>query len=190
MLKIFLSFFVFAKVPVQKEIHKKTNDYLRGITSIAGGFSQTNPDGEKIQGYFWLKRPKGKSGKIRIDYVNGQRIYANDKDVVIYDLKNKTKTDPISTQDTPATFLLIKRIDLSEFDPFYKIKKDEIQAILKTKNADVTLYFELYPKTHNIKYLKGWKINDIQENITTVHFDTRTIHINNPSLVSERLFLE
>jgi outer membrane lipoprotein-sorting protein len=188
MLSLIVSFFMVCKASPHKDLHKKVTQYLHGINAIVGSFIQTNPDETKVEGYFWLKRPKEKTGKIRIDYVNGQRIYGDDKTVVIYDLVNNTKTDPIPSEDTPATFLFAKRIDLSQFSPYYKMKNDQISVLLKTKNADMTLFFELYPKTSNIKTLKGWHILDIQGNVTVVKFNPSTLHINDLTLVKDSLF--
>lgn len=188
MLNVIFSFFMICEASSQKDLHKKVTQYFHGITSIVGSFVQINPDETKVEGYFWLKRPKEKTGKIRIDYVNGQRIYGDDKSVVIYDLVNNTKTDPIPSEDTPATFLFAKRLDLSQFSPHYKMKNNQISVLLKTKNADMTLFFELYPRTSNIKTLKGWHILDIQGNVTIVTFNPVALHINDLRLVKDSLF--
>lgn len=173
--------------PQKMPLEKQVDGYLKGITSLMGSFVQYNPDKTQVEGCFWLKRPHKKMGKMRIDYVNGQRIMANDKNVIIYDLAQKTATDPIPTEDTPAAFLLTRRIHLKDFSPKCSFKEGQLHLSLKDRNADITLFFSLY-KNKNIKALVGWHIVDIQGNETWVHFGEKTLHINDDGLVPETLF--
>ena len=168
-------------------LEKQVDIYLKGITALVGSFTQYNPDKTQVEGYFWLKSPRGEMGRMRIDYTNGQRIMANHKNVIIYDLARKTATDPISTEDTPAAFLLTRRIHLKDFSPKCSFKKGQLHLFLKDRNADVTLFFSLY-ENKNIKALIGWHIVDIQGNETRVKFTETTLHINDDKLVPERLF--
>ncbi len=125
---------------------------------------------------------------MRIDYINGQRIYGDAKHVVIYDLVNKTKSDPIDAEDTPAALLFSKRVDLKQFLPVCKIKNKQLKVLLRTPNAEVTLFFSL--KEDQVIYsLLGWHILDGQGNVTVVKFDQNSLKINAADLVEDRILL-
>jgi outer membrane lipoprotein-sorting protein len=84
--------------------------YLNNLRSLRANFVQINPDGSKVTGKLYLKRPD----KMRLDYDPPSKllIVANGWDVAYQDGKLK-QVNHVFTSQTPLGFLLSKHIRLS-----------------------------------------------------------------------------
>jgi outer membrane lipoprotein-sorting protein len=88
---------------------KDVSKYFNDLKQLKGSFNQTNADGKRMRGKFFIKQP----GKFRFDYSGGSKmiIVSDGKMLSIQDLDLKTDSS-WELDRTPFRLLLRKDVDL------------------------------------------------------------------------------
>lgn len=139
---------------------------FNGFGTMNGEFIQTAPNGNTLQGYFFIQRP----GKIRFYYSppSYTDIIADGKTLSIEDRKLKTQ-DIYPLSKTPLKVLLSENLDLAR-DPRVRnaMLADDIVSVVVEQESlfgdgVLTLIFE-----RENALLRQWTIRDAQGYDTTV----------------------
>lgn len=134
--------------------------------TMNGEFIQTAPNGDTLQGHFFIERP----GKIRFYYSapSYTDIIADGKTLSIEDRKLKTQ-DIYPLSKTPLKVLLSEKLDLAR-DKRVKsasVADDIVSVVVEQESlfgdGILTLIFE-----RKTSLLRQWTIRDAQGNDTTV----------------------
>lgn len=152
--------------PNERDLARKVEVYLNGITTFSARFTQLAPDGSLATGQVDLQRP----GKMRIDYDPPSRILliATDWRLVFVDSAVE-QMNIIPLSETPLAVLLDEKIVLDGEITVSSVKRQagEIELTLhKTKAADqgrLVLYLAESPME-----LRRWAVTDAQGLTTTV----------------------
>lgn len=156
-----------ALTAAQKTLVRRVESYLNSITTLQSTFFQQASTNEFAEGQIFLSRP----GKMRIEYKapNPILIVATG-DYLSYVDKELKNVTHIPVKDTPAAFLLNKRIG---FDPkrvaFYEVVEEDGAVFLTVgERADpfsgrLTLIFRTNPLS-----LRKWTVVDAQGTITDI----------------------
>lgn len=173
---------------IAMESTTKYENYLNGIKTLAGDFSQSNSKGHRAQGKIQISRP----GKMRLAYAPPSHllIVADGKWLITKD-KQADEVNYVSLENTPAAFILRPRVRFSGDVAITSIvprdnNTTEI-SLIRTEDPDagyITLVFQDNPIS-----LKGWRINDPQgvtqvvlSNIqTNVQLPAGLFHIESPN---------
>lgn len=134
--------------------------------TMNGEFIQTAPNGDTLQGHFFIQRP----GKIRFYYAapSYTDIIADGKTLSIEDRKLKTQ-DIYPLSKTPLKVLLSERLDLARDKRVQKVDlaEDIISVVVEQESllgdGTLTLIFE-----RESSLLRQWTIRDAQGYDTTV----------------------
>lgn len=139
---------------------------LNGNKTMNGEFIQTAPNGNTLQGYFFIERP----GKIRFYYSKPSYtdIIADGKTLSIEDRRLKTQ-DIYPLSKTPLKVLLSEKLDLAR-DPRVKnasVAEDIVSVTVEQESligdSLLTLIFE-----RKNSLLRQWSISDSRGGETTV----------------------
>ncbi len=134
--------------------------------TMNGEFIQTAPNGDTLQGYFFIQRP----GKIRFYYSKPSftDIISDGKTLSIEDRKLKTQ-DIYPLSKTPLRVLLSEKLDLAR-DPRVRqasIAEDIVSVVVEQESlfgdGILTLIFD-----RENSLLRQWTIRDANGNDTTV----------------------
>ena len=146
-------------------------DYLQGLTSARGTFSETGPNGQTMRGNFYLKRP----GKMRFEYTNpeGLVVVADGNNVMRYDPRlNVFRQAPLSA--TPLSAFLARNINLSSGVRIDRVTRTDNGAFAivarsssRPNDGSITLAFAGSPMR-----LQQWIITDAQGQQTRTHLLT------------------
>lgn len=143
------------------------SQYLNGLTTAKGAFTQVNDDGTISTGTIFIKRP----GRIRFEYnpPDKQLVLASGGTVVIYDPKTNEPPESYPLARTPLSIILAKNVNLSRARMVVGHTADD-------KTTTVTAQDPEHPEYGNIQLvftanpteLRQWVINDDGGNRTTV----------------------
>ncbi|MEM7443305.1 MAG: outer membrane lipoprotein carrier protein LolA [Pseudomonadota bacterium] len=146
----------------------RVQGYLDGLTTLQARFSQISPDGEVVQGDFYLQRP----GLMRLEYDTEPYLYvANGRFIYFYDeaMGSRSNTE---IGETLADFILREDVRLSGNVTVMDIRSDP-QAIqldlIQTQDptaGQMTLIFDADPIA-----LSSWVVIDAQYQTTQVILD-------------------
>lgn len=139
---------------------------FNGSKTMNGEFIQTAPNGDTLQGYFFIERP----GKIRFYYSAPSHtdIIADGKTLSIEDRKLKTQ-DIYPLSKTPLKVLLSEKLNLSRDKRVKNVSiADDIVSVVVEQESlfgdgTLTLVFE-----RKNSLLRQWTIRDAQGHDTTV----------------------
>ena len=158
-----------------ESVHKY-EQYLNGIKTLSGDFTQVNSKGHSITGKIEMSRP----GKMRLTYnpPSNLLIIANGKWLITIDRK-ADEVDYVSLENTPAAFIL---------QPYIQFKGDvEVTTFIpKGETTEISLvrkeepdagYLTLVFKENPIA-LKEWSIIDAQGVETRVILSNTRSNIN------------
>jgi outer membrane lipoprotein-sorting protein len=155
---------------------------LTSIQTLVGDFSQDGPDGNRVDGQFYVQKP----GKIRFEYNPPSPIdvIADGRSVVVRNRVLATQ-DPYPLSQTPLRLLLADHLDLS--------KDANVIGVLANSTAFAIVIEEqlLLIGTHRLKLIFGakdfqlrqWIVTDPQGYDTTVSlYNLDTVTKPNPDL--------
>lgn len=155
-----------AGTPDPKTVQKIEN-YLNGIKSYRATIHQTMDTGEKRTGHIYMLRDGQKTyGKLRIEYAPPvEDLFVVDGESCKFYDSQANEVQSFNVDDTPASFLLARRIDL----------KNNLKVVDQTTSDDGTLklkivksgdesggYLTLKFSTNPILKMNGWSIKDPQ----------------------------
>ena len=146
---------------------------LRGISTMRASFSQTDRNGQSVNGIMTLKRP----GKIRFEYAKGVPllIVSNGRSLTMVDYEvNQVQRWPIS--NSPLGALLDPNRDVKKYG---KLRDTGNRNVLSVEVRDpgkpefgvITLVFVRNSSAPGGWQLTNWVALDAQNNRTTVRLD-------------------
>lgn len=143
-------------------------DYLEGVDTLAGDFTQIAPSGGVSAGRFYLRRP----GLLRFEYdpptpllivANSGLVYVRDEDL--------ETTDSYPVGRTPLKFLLRDRIDLDEAEVVAVDRGvDTVAVTLASLDEETQGELSIIVSAPEMQ-LKRWIVRDLQNGITVVTLD-------------------
>lgn len=177
-----LSSYVNAEIPdAHKVTVKRIQGYLNGIKTFKARITQINPNQQQLSGTIYINRKTdGNYGKLRIEYDQKDQnlIVADGENLILHNPVTK-ENQPYSIEQTPAAFLLQKKLDLEDAVTVKSLteKNGKVELVM-TKfgagDASVTLKFSTEPM---LKF-NGWVVVDAQGNRTDVNLDDVVIGID------------
>lgn len=143
------------------DVPPKFENYLNGLKTLSGHFTQTNGYGRSTTGVIQISRP----GKMRLTYDPPcpLLIVADGKWLITKD-READQVDYVSLENTPAAFILRSEVRFSGHDVEVTnlvVKEDTTEiSLIRTEDPDagyITLVFQDNPVA-----LKEWSIIDAQ----------------------------
>ena len=140
---------------------KDVSKYFNELKQLKGNFTQTNPDGKRLRGKFFIKQP----GRFRFDYGSGSKmiIVSDGKFLSIQDLDLKTDSS-WELDRTPFRLLLRKDVDLLRDASVLEVQDvdDLIILSVQDKNPDTLGRIKLFLSKKPTLELKEWVTTDPQ----------------------------
>lgn len=144
----------------------RISNYLNGIGTMKGNFTQIGPDGDISEGKFYMRRP----GRIRFEYAppNPTLIVSDGFWVGIYDTQDNT-LDRFPLSETPLDLLLRDRVDLTSDGAIQSIERSAGRLRVRAtdpaapQQGTLTMIFN-----NNPLELVQWVVTDAQGLKTTV----------------------
>lgn len=143
------------------------SQYLNGLQSAKGAFTQVNDDGTISTGTIYIKRP----GRIRFEYnpPDNALVLASGGTVVIFDPKTNEPPESYPLARTPLSIILDKNVNLNR-------ARMVVGHTADAKTTTVTAQDPEHPEYGNIQLvftanpveLRQWVINDDAGSRTTV----------------------
>lgn len=89
----------------------EVSEYLNGLQTAQGGFTQINADGTLSTGQIYIKRP----GRIRFEYnaPDNSLVLAGGGQVAIFDPRSNNGPDRYPLNQTPLKIILERNVDLA-----------------------------------------------------------------------------
>ena len=143
------------------------SNYLNGLKTAKGAFTQVNDDGTISTGTIFIKRP----GRIRFEYnpPEKQLVLASGGTVVIYDPKTNEPPESYPLARTPLSTILAKNVNLSRARMVVGHKSDGKSTTVKAQDPEHPEYGNIeLVFTANPVELRQWVINDDAGSRTTV----------------------
>jgi outer membrane lipoprotein-sorting protein len=143
------------------------SDYLNGLVSAQGPFTQINDDGTLATGMLYLSRP----GRMRFEYdpPNSAVVIAGAGAVVIQDPKSNQPPETYPLNRTPLSLLLAKTVDLDRADMVVGHRFDGAATVVSAEDPDAPEYGSIdLMFTANPVSLWKWVIYDGSGGKTTV----------------------
>lgn len=158
--------------PDDQALVQTATDYLQGLKTVSGRFTQISANGAASAGVFYMQRP----GKARFQYDPPAQmlVVADGYNVSIYDGRLKS-FDQYPLGQTPLVLLLGRQVRFDRGVVVSEVNRTEegfsITARDARKQAEgrITLYFGGDPLA-----LKGWTVIDAQGQETRVHLGALT----------------
>lgn len=150
----------FAMSEHEGAVLREISGALARVQTMNGEFVQFNPDGQQLQGRFFIARP----GRVRFQYDPPAtvRVIADGKSVLVFDKKLQTY-DIWPLSQTPLRLLLDSELDLSTTDKVTAIgvAPDLVEIVLQdeTRFSAGTLNLIFDRVTHE---LRQWTVTDQQ----------------------------
>ena len=143
-------------------------DYLEGVGTLQGDFTQIAPSGAVSTGRFYLRRP----GLLRFEYdpptpllivANGGMVYVRD------DALDTTDSYPLGR--TPLKFLLRKKVDLNDAKAIAVDRGvDTVAVTFASQKEETEGELTVIVEAPEMK-LARWIVRDLQHGITVVDLD-------------------
>lgn len=139
---------------------RRISHALSQVQTMDGEFVQFNPDGNQLQGKFYIARP----GRVRFQYdpPTTVRVVADGKSVLVFDKKLQTY-DIWPLSQTPLRLLLDSELDLATTDKVTRVgvASDLVEVVLQdeTRFSAGTLNLIFDRKTSE---LRQWTVTDQQ----------------------------
>ena len=149
------------------------SNYLNGLKTASGEFTQFNEDGSTSTGTLLIKRP----GRMRFEYNPPETalVFANNGAVVIIDRKSNLPPETYPLKRTPLSLILARKVDLDQAKMVVGHDYDGTSTIVRAQdpNNPETGFIDLM-FTNNPIELHRWKITDSNGGQTTVELGELT----------------
>jgi outer membrane lipoprotein-sorting protein len=145
----------------QLEIVQKLTTYFNDMGDMKGDFQQISPDGKRLRGKIYVKRPN--SFRFEYNRPSRQLIISDGKSMIIQDLDLKTD-DRWGLDKTPFRIILRKDVDLLRDARILEVSdtEDKIVMTLQDKNPDTVGRLKLLFQKAPAMELKEWVTIDSQ----------------------------
>ncbi|SMC52546.1 LolA family protein [Primorskyibacter flagellatus] len=143
------------------------SNYLNGLTSAKGAFTQINDDGTISTGTIYIKRP----GKVRFEYNPPEQalVLAYAGEVAIFDKKTGQGPDRYPLARTPLSIILDRNVNLARANMVTAQGYDGTATTVTAQDPDHPEYGNIQLKfTGPPVQLRQWIIRDDSGSTTTV----------------------
>ncbi|SFD66258.1 LolA family protein [Roseivivax sediminis] len=143
------------------------SNYLNGISSASGQFTQVNADETISTGTIYIQRP----GKVRFEYDPPEQalVIANNGTVVVFDKKVNAAPETYPLRQTPLSIILAQNVNLGQAGMVTRHDYDGTATIVTAQDPRNPEYGSIQMKfTGNPVELRQWVINDSDGTSTTV----------------------
>ncbi len=143
------------------------SDYLNGMTTAKGAFTQINGDGTISTGTIYIKRP----GRVRFEYnaPDSGLVVAGSNTVVVYDKKSNQPPETYPLSRTPLSIILARNVNLGQAKMVTGHSYDGTATTVTAQDPDNPQYGNIQMKfTGPQPQLRQWIINDGNGGQTTV----------------------
>ncbi|MCX7565651.1 outer membrane lipoprotein carrier protein LolA [Sulfitobacter sp. F26169L] len=143
------------------------SNYLNGMTTAKGEFTQINSDGTISTGTIYIKRP----GRVRFEYnaPDTGLVVAGSNTVVIYDTKSNQPPETYPLSRTPLSIILARNVNLNQAKMVTGHSYDGTATTVTAQDPENPQYGNIQMKfTGPSPELRQWIINDGNGSQTTV----------------------
>jgi len=143
------------------------SNYLNGLRTAQGFFTQINGDGSYSTGNIYIKRP----GRVRFEYnpPDAALVVAGSNTVVIHDPKSNEPPESYPLRRTPLSIILADEVNLGAARMVTGHDYDGTATIVTAQDPENPEYGNIQMKfTGNPVELRQWVINDDAGGSTTV----------------------
>ena len=162
-----------SQASVNPEIVSRVESYLRNLKTAKADFVQTAPNGRRLSGTFYLKRP----GRLRFEY-DGIKdfIVADGTFVYFYDSELESQSHaPIG--QSPADFLLREDLSLTDnkdiaIGQAFETSEEIVITLSRKEDPQagaLTLFFKILGDSTIM--LDEWIVKDARDNLTKVDLE-------------------
>ncbi len=152
------------------------SQYLNGLQTAQGEFTQINDDGTINTGTIYIKRP----GRIRFEYKPPEKtlVLASANTVAVFDPKSNAGPETYPLDKTPLSIILAKNVNLGQARMVVGHSFDGTATVVTAQDPAHPEYGNIQLKfTANPVQLRQWVINDDSGSSTTVILgDMKTGH--------------
>ncbi len=153
--------------PEQTAAIERVSNYFDTLTTLAGRFVQTDPDGTKTKGKFYVKRP----GKFRFEYARpSTKVVVSDGRFLAIEESDANTEETYELNDTPFRMILRQDVNLLRDAQVLQVAESDsqIELVLKDKDPDVGAAIKIVMTKGEELVLRGWITRDAQGLETTV----------------------
>ena len=146
---------------------RQISNYLNGLQTAQGGFTQINADGTLSTGQIYIKRP----GRIRFEYNPPEEamVLAGGGQLAIFDPRSNTGPDRYPLSRTPLSILLRENVNLEAENMVTNLGSDGTTTTVTAQDPDNPQYGNLQLVfTANPVELRQWIVTDDLGTQTTV----------------------
>ena len=146
---------------------RQISNYLNGLQTAQGGFTQINADGTLSTGQIYIKRP----GRIRFEYNPPEEamVLAGGGQLAIFDPRSNTGPDRYPLSRTPLSILLRENVNLEAENMVTNLASDGTTTTVTAQDPDNPQYGNLQLVfTANPVELRQWIVTDDLGTQTTV----------------------
>ncbi len=167
MKKILIALFLLASPAAAEKLSLNAiSNYLNGLQTAKGKFTQVNGDGSISTGTMYLKRP----GRVRFEYAPPTKslVMAGGGQVAVFDPKSDEPTR-FPLNQTPLKIILEKNVNLARRNMVTGHKSDGTKTVVTAQDPKRPDYgFIQMVFTGNPVQLRQWIVDDRTGNVTTV----------------------
>ena len=146
---------------------RQISDYLNGLQTAQGGFTQINADGTLSTGQIYIKRP----GRIRFEYnaPDDTMVLAGGGQLAIFDPRSNTGPDRYPLSRTPLSIILRENVDLASENMVTNVTSDGTTTTVTAQDPENPQYGNIQLVfTANPVELRQWIVTDDLGTQTTV----------------------
>jgi outer membrane lipoprotein-sorting protein len=151
----------------------QVSQYLNGLQTAQGGFTQINADGTLSTGQISIKRP----GRIRFEYnaPDNSLVMAGGGQVAIFDPRSNNGPDRYPLNQTPLKIILDRNVDLARARMVTGHTSDGTTTTITAQDPDNPQYGSIQMVfTANPVELRQWIVTDNVGSQTTVILNDMT----------------
>jgi outer membrane lipoprotein-sorting protein len=171
MIRFFIAFVLTLGVALPATADKLSlpalSDYLNGLQTATGEFTQINSDGTIATGKIFIKRP----GRVRFEYnpPDAALVMAGGGAVAIFDPKSNEPPQRYPLNQTPLSIILARDVDLTRTNMVTGHISDDTTTTVRAQDPENPEYGSIdLVFTGNPVELRQWVINDDSGGQTTV----------------------
>lgn len=146
---------------------RQISDYLNGLQSAQGGFTQINADGTLSTGQIYIKRP----GRIRFEYnaPDDTLVMAGGGQLAIFDPRSNAGPDRYPLNRTPLSIILRENVNLEAENMVTNVASDGTTTTVTAQDPENPQYGNIQLVfTANPVELRQWIVTDDLGSQTTV----------------------
>ena len=143
------------------------SNYLNGLKTAQGAFTQINDDGSLSTGKLFISRP----GKMRFEYDPPEQalVIAEANAVVIIDKKSNQPPETYPLRRTPLSLILARNINLARASMVTDHSFDGTATVVTAQDPENPEYGNIQMSfTDSPVQLRQWIVNDANGGTTTV----------------------